>query len=82
MKSFALATIRFYQRHISPGMGSACRFAPTCSQYAHDAIDRYGMARGVLMSAWRILRCNPLNDGGFDPVPESGLQPEGHSRAS
>jgi putative membrane protein insertion efficiency factor len=81
VKSIALATIRFYQRHVSPGIHPTCRFQPTCSQYAYDAVERYGAVRGSLMSIWRILRCNPLNDGGYDPVPDRRPQPEGHSRA-
>ena len=81
MKRIALAAIRFYQRHISPGISPACRFEPTCSHYAYDAVDTYGAARGAVMAAWRILRCNPLNDGGFDPVPERRQRSEGPSRA-
>ena len=81
MKRIALAAIRFYQRHISPGIGPACRFEPTCSHYAYDAVESRGVARGALMAAWRILRCNPLNDGGFDPVPERRQRSEGPSRA-
>ena len=81
MKRIALAAIRFYQRHISPGIGPACRFQPTCSHYAYDAVESRGVARGALMAAWRILRCNPLNDGGFDPVPERRQRSEGPSRA-
>jgi putative membrane protein insertion efficiency factor len=68
MKRPALALIRWYQRRISAGLPPACRFQPTCSQYAFDAIDAYGVVRGGVMAAWRLLRCNPLNDGGFDPV--------------
>ncbi|MDE3095250.1 MAG: membrane protein insertion efficiency factor YidD [Chloroflexota bacterium] len=70
MKRPALALIRFYQRRISPGRPLACRFAPTCSEYAYEAIDTRGLLVGGAMAAWRILRCNPLNDGGYDPVPE------------
>ena len=66
---FALLAISFYQRRLSPGLAPACRFQPTCSHYAYDAVERYGVIRGLAMAAWRILRCNPLNDGGFDPVP-------------
>ncbi|MEX0750508.1 MAG: membrane protein insertion efficiency factor YidD [Dehalococcoidia bacterium] len=70
MKRLALTAIRFYQRRISPGMSPSCRFQPTCSHYACEAIETFGAVRGSGMAAWRILRCNPLNDGGFDPVPE------------
>ena len=79
MKRVALAAIRFYQRHLSPGGPPACRFQPTCSHYAYDAIEECGVVRGGAMAAWRLLRCNPLNDGGFDPVPERRPQHRGHS---
>ncbi len=81
MKRIMLAAIRLYQRQISPGIGPACRFQPTCSHYALDAITNYGAIRGGVMSIWRILRCNPLNDGGYDPVPERTHRSEGRSRA-
>ena len=77
----ALWAIRWYQRYVSPGIGPACRFQPTCSAYTYDAIERYGVLRGVAMGAWRILRCNPLNDGGFDPVPDRKTATEGPSSA-
>lgn len=70
MKRFALAPIRAYQRWISPSRPRRCRYEPTCSAYAVEAIERYGVARGALMAAWRLLRCNPLSHGGFDPVPD------------
>lgn len=81
MKRTALAAIRFYQRHISAGIAPACRFQPTCSHYAYGAVETYGAARGAIMAVWRILRCNPLNDGGFDPIPERHHQSEGPSQA-
>jgi putative membrane protein insertion efficiency factor len=70
VKTLALSAIRFYQRRISPAAGPSCRFQPTCSHYAYESIETFGALRGGAMAAWRILRCNPLNDGGFDPVPE------------
>jgi putative membrane protein insertion efficiency factor len=70
VKRLALAAIRFYQRRLSPAFGPNCRFQPTCSQYAYEAIEGFGVLRGTAMGAWRILRCNPLNDGGLDPVPD------------
>jgi putative membrane protein insertion efficiency factor len=76
MKPALLTAIRFYQRRISPGLRPSCRFQPTCSEYAAEAIASRGAARGLALAAWRLLRCNPLNDGGFDPVPEPG--PAGH----
>ena len=78
MKRPALALIALYQRRISPGMRPACRFQPTCSQYAYDAIEARGLVRGVALGIWRILRCNPLNDGGIDPAPEPRSGHKGH----
>lgn len=69
MKRFMLAAIRFYRRSISPGLPPACRFFPTCSEYALEAIERYGALKGGWMAFWRILRCNPFSRGGYDPVP-------------
>jgi len=68
MKAIPLALIRFYQRAVSPSLPPSCRFYPTCSHYAYEAIETRGLVRGVAMAAWRLLRCNPLNDGGYDPV--------------
>lgn len=67
--SAALAAIRFYQRRISPLLGARCIYIPTCSEYAFQAISRYGLARGGLLALRRILRCHPLHAGGYDPVP-------------
>jgi putative membrane protein insertion efficiency factor len=64
----ALALIRLYQRMISPLLLPACRYTPTCSHYAAEAIE-YHDARGLLLAAWRLLRCHPFARGGFDPVP-------------
>jgi putative membrane protein insertion efficiency factor len=75
VKSLALAAIRFYQRRISSAAPPSCRFQPTCSHYAAEAIETFGFVRGSAMAAWRILRFNPLNDGGFDPVPERADRP-------
>ncbi|MFO1503280.1 MAG: membrane protein insertion efficiency factor YidD [Steroidobacteraceae bacterium] len=62
-------TIRAYQMLISPHLGQCCRFHPSCSDYARQAIERHGPLRGLSLTTRRILRCNPLNEGGFDPVP-------------
>lgn len=70
MKRPLLALIRFYQRAISPHLGASCRYQPSCSHYAMTAIQRHGALRGVGLSLWRILRCNPFSKGGYDPVPE------------
>jgi hypothetical protein len=65
-----LALIRLYQMTISRALPpNTCRFYPTCSHYGYQAIYKYGALKGSLMAAWRVLRCNPFNPGGFDPVP-------------
>ena len=69
MRIIALALIRFYQMFISPLIGNNCRFYPTCSSYTYQAIEKYGVIKGSWMGLQRILRCNPWNKGGFDPVP-------------
>ena len=69
LKMLLLKLIRIYQRHISPAFPPRCRFRPTCSAYALEAIEKYGALKGGLMAVWRILRCNPFSKGGYDPVP-------------
>ena len=65
-----IRAVRGYQRHLSPLKGApSCRFTPTCSQYAAEALARHGALRGSWLAAARIARCNPLNPGGYDPVP-------------
>jgi len=65
-----LAFIRLYQMTISRGLpAGTCRFYPSCSHYGYQAIYKFGALKGSLMAAWRVLRCNPFNDGGYDPVP-------------
>ena len=63
-----LAPIRLYQRLISPALPARCKYHPTCSEYAAQAISSYGIFRGLVLAAWRLLRCNPWSRGGFDPV--------------
>ena len=65
---FLIRMIRGYQKYISPGLPPMCRFMPTCSQYAIEAITKYGPIKGTAKAAFRILRCNPLCKGGYDPV--------------
>lgn len=68
-RRIVLRLIRFYQRWISPVLGSNCRFYPTCSHYMYDAVEQYGIVRGGWLGLRRIARCHPFNPGGFDPVP-------------
>ncbi|MFW2491884.1 membrane protein insertion efficiency factor YidD [Clostridium chromiireducens] len=68
MKKLLIHLINFYRKHISPGRSPCCRFTPTCSQYALDAINKYGVLKGSIMAVYRILRCNPFCKGGYDPV--------------
>ena len=70
-KRASLALLRFYKREISPMLPPACRFIPTCSEYAAEAVRRFGAAKGSVLAARRILRCNPLFKGGYDPVPDT-----------
>jgi putative membrane protein insertion efficiency factor len=67
--SMLLAMIRFYQRYLSPQMGSSCRYYPSCSHFTYEAIEKYGALKGGWMGFRRILRCHPWARGGFDPVP-------------
>ncbi|MEG1683446.1 MAG: membrane protein insertion efficiency factor YidD [Oscillospiraceae bacterium] len=69
MKALLLALIRFYRKNVSPTRPPCCRFIPTCSQYALEAVEKYGAVRGGLLAFRRILRCNPFHKGGYDPVP-------------
>jgi len=70
VKRVLLSSIAAYQRWISPSRPRRCRYEPTCSAYAAQSIERFGIARGVMLGAWRLMRCNPFSHGGFDPVPE------------
>ena len=65
----ALTLIRFYKGAVSPHLPAACRYTPTCSEYAATAIQRFGLLRGGAMACRRIARCNPFHEGGYDPVP-------------
>lgn len=68
MGKLVIGLIVCYQRFLSPLKAPACRFYPSCSAYTLEAVVKYGAARGLLMGAWRILRCHPLHPGGYDPV--------------
>ena len=69
MKAIVLGLLRFYKQHVSPAMPPSCRFTPTCSEYAYEAIERYGVIKGGWMGIRRLARCHPWNAGGHDPVP-------------
>jgi putative membrane protein insertion efficiency factor len=69
------ALFHFYRVAVSPLVGPVCRYEPSCSHYAEEAIGRFGVVRGAALAAWRLLRCHPFARGGLDPVPESPDQP-------
>ena len=70
MKTVLLSTVHFYRRWISPILPGACRFAPTCSSYALEAIEKHGSVKGSALTLRRLARCHPFNPGGWDPVPQ------------
>ncbi|GBD11492.1 Putative membrane protein insertion efficiency factor [bacterium HR23] len=72
MKRLALALLRLYQRVGSPYLGGRCRYDPSCSRYAQEAIERHGVGKGTLLTLWRLLRCAPWGGYGYDPVPSPG----------
>jgi putative membrane protein insertion efficiency factor len=84
MRALLLAPIRFYQRFVSPVLPRRCKYLPTCSDYAVQAIRAHGPLRGAILAGWRLLRCNPWSHGGYDPVSDQTLfkRPESSSRAA
>ncbi|HEY4280247.1 MAG TPA: membrane protein insertion efficiency factor YidD [Conexibacter sp.] len=72
-RRIAIAPIRVYQRVISPALPPRCKYEPSCSHYAAQAIGEYGILRGLVLACWRIVRCNPWSHGGYDPVHEQRL---------
>lgn len=68
LRRAATAPIRVYQLLVSPGLAPRCRYHPTCSQYAVEAVEELGILRGAVLAGWRLLRCNPFSRGGMDPV--------------
>jgi hypothetical protein len=72
-RAVAVAPIRAYQRLFSPLFGERCKYYPSCSEYAAQAITRFGILRGLVLAGWRLLRCNPWSHGGFDPVDSQRL---------
>ena len=71
LRDILIALVKFYRAAISPYRPPCCRYIPTCSQYAREAIERYGALCGGGLALWRLLRCNPFCRGGYDPVPQS-----------
>ena len=69
MKALVVALLTAYKRLVSPLVPACCRFHPSCSDYARQAVERHGVAHGLRLAAWRLLRCQPLSRGGLDPVP-------------
>lgn len=77
MKRVVALPIRFYRRFLSPLLGPGkCRFTPTCSAYALEALETHGVLKGLALAVWRLLRCQPFCRGGFDPVPPPRKSPE------
>ena len=68
LQSFAISLLEIYKSAISPYLGNNCRFYPSCSDYAKESITCHGFLKGSLLAIWRVIRCNPLSKGGFDPV--------------
>jgi putative membrane protein insertion efficiency factor len=77
-RAVAVAPIAVYQRVLSPFLPRRCKYEPTCSHYAVDAIGEYGILRGAVLALWRLLRCNPWSYGGYDPVQDQRLFKVGH----
>lgn len=77
-RAAVLAPIVIYQRVISPALPRRCKYEPTCSRYAVRAVAEYGILRGLVLAAWRLLRCNPWSNGGYDPVGAQQLFKAGH----
>jgi putative membrane protein insertion efficiency factor len=73
LRRVAVLPIRAYQLLLSPLVGQRCKYYPSCSEYAAQAVQRYGILRGLVLAGWRLLRCNPWSQGGFDPVEEQRL---------
>ena len=69
MRKIVLELIKFYKKFISPFLGRRCRFYPSCSDYTFQAIEKYGLIKGLFLGAKRLLKCHPLNPGGIDPIP-------------
>jgi putative membrane protein insertion efficiency factor len=77
--AIVLAPIRFYSRFVSPALPRRCKYEPTCSAYAQQAVRELGIVRGTIVAGWRLLRCNPWSHGGWDPVGERSLFRDEHA---
>lgn len=81
VESLLVCSVRGYQTLVSPLLPRSCKYYPSCSQYAVDALRQFGVVRGVVLAAWRVLRCNPMSYGGYDPVERQKLfAPRGRGR--
>jgi putative membrane protein insertion efficiency factor len=83
-RMIAVTPIVIYQRYVSPAIPQRCKYEPTCSRYAVDAIREYGILRGLVLAGWRLLRCNPWSHGGYDPVESQrvfGVDHAAHRRS-
>jgi len=72
-RALVVLPIRVYQRLLSPVVGQRCKYYPSCSEYAAQAITKFGILRGLVLAGWRVLRCNPFSHGGYDPVEDQRL---------
>lgn len=81
LRRIAVSPVLFYQQFISPGLPRRCKYEPTCSAYAVDAVREFGVARGFVLAGWRLLRCNPWSRGGIDPVCDQKLFGHDHAHA-
>ncbi|MGO9955296.1 MAG: membrane protein insertion efficiency factor YidD [Solirubrobacteraceae bacterium] len=73
LRKIVVFPIRVYQMLLSPAIGDHCKYYPSCSEYAAQAVDRFGILRGLVLAGWRLLRCNPWSHGGYDPVEQQRL---------
>jgi uncharacterized protein len=73
LRALVVAPIRIYQKVVSPLFGTRCKYYPSCSEYAAQAITKFGILRGLVLAGWRVLRCNPWSHGGVDPVEDQRL---------
>jgi uncharacterized protein len=73
VRALVVAPIRIYQKVVSPLFGTRCKYYPSCSEYAAQAITKFGILRGLVLAGWRVLRCNPWSHGGVDPVEDQRL---------